>query len=110
MTVAETYETIIFKCADVLAQEELNFLNQRKEAYIKKTSERKPTKTQLKNEEIKKHITDSMTKGNIYTMADIQKGVGLESTQKTSALMSQLCNANLVKRDYVKGKVYFTKA
>jgi DNA-binding transcriptional regulator GbsR (MarR family) len=45
-----------------------------------------------------------------YTISEIQKMVGLDSNQKTSALVRQLKVEDLVVRTEVKGKAYFTKA
>ena len=51
-----------------------------------------------------------MVEGKPYTITEIQKAMGLESNQKTSALVRQLKEAHLVVRTEEKGKAYFTKA
>ena len=51
-----------------------------------------------------------MEKGKAYTVTEIQKGVGIESNQKTSALVRQLKDDKLVIRSCEKGKAYFRKA
>jgi DNA-binding transcriptional regulator GbsR (MarR family) len=51
-----------------------------------------------------------MKPDNFYTVTDIMKMVGLESNQKTSALVRQLKEAGLVIRSESKGKAYFKKA
>ena len=110
MTIVEQYETIVAKCEGVLSESELAFLRERAELHAKKNATRKPTKAQAENEGIKTAILDFMVEGQAYTVTDIQKGVGLESNQKASALIRQLKEADLVVRNEVKGKAYFTKA
>ena len=110
MTIVEQYEAIIGKVEGVLSKEEIDFLKDRAELHAKKNASRKPTKAQSENEDIKTAILDFMVKGQVYTVTEIQKAVGLESNQKTSALVRQLRLAHLVVRTEEKGKAYFTKA
>jgi hypothetical protein len=110
MTIVEQYEAIIGKVEGVLSKEEIDFLKDRAELHAKKNASRKPTKAQNENEGIKTAILDFMVEGQAYTITEIQKGVGLETNQKTSALVRQLKEAGLVVRNEVKGKAYFTKA
>ena len=110
MTIEKQYEAIIAKCEGVLSESELAFLTERKELHAKKNATRKPTKAQTENEAIKAQILAFMEVGKSYTVSEIQKGVGLESNQKASALVRQLKEADLVVRSEVKGKAYFTKA
>ena len=110
MTIVEQYEAIIAKAKGVLSAEEVAFLEERAEMHAKKNANRKPTKAQAENEGIKAKILDFMAEGKAYTVTDIQKGVGLESNQKASALVRQLKEADLVVRTEEKGKAYFTKA
>lgn len=110
MTIAKQYEVIIAKAKGILSDEEIKFLNERKELHEKKNASRKPTKAQAENEGIKDNILDFMEVNKSYTISEIQKGVGLETNQKTSALVRQLVIADLVKRTELKGKAYFTKA
>jgi predicted transcriptional regulator len=107
MTIAKMYEGIIAKVEGVLSQAEIDFLNERKEMHLKKNASRKPTKAQEENENIKASILDFMKDGKLYTITEIQKGVGLESNQKTSALVRQLKDKGLVIRSENKGKAYF---
>jgi hypothetical protein len=51
-----------------------------------------------------------MVEGKAYTITEIQKGVGIESNQKASALVRQLKVDELVIRSEEKGKAYFRKA
>ena len=110
MTIVEQYEAIIGKVEGVLSAEEIAFLVERKDMHSKKNASRKPTKAQAENEGIKTAILDFMVEGKSYTVTEIQKGVGLESNQKASALVRQLKEADLVVRKEEKGKAYFTKA
>jgi len=109
MTIVEQYNAIITKAKGVLSPEEIAFLEERAEMHSKKNANRKPTKVQAENEELKAKILDFMVEGKAYTITEIQKGVGLESNQKTSALVRQLKSEELVVRTEEKGKAYFTK-
>jgi hypothetical protein len=110
MTIVEQYEAIIGKVEGVLSKEEIDFLKDRAELHAKKNASRKPTKAQNENEVIKEGILDFMVEGQPYTISEIQKAMGLETNQKTSALVRQLKDAHLVVRTVEKGKAYFTKA
>lgn len=110
MTIVEMYEKVIEKAKGVLSEEEIKFLEERAEMHSKKNANRKPTKAQAENEEIKAKILEVMEVGKSYTVTDIQKAVGLESNQKASALIRQLKESDLVIRKEEKGKAYFTKA
>ena len=110
MTICEQYESIIAKVGGVLSESEIAFLKERAELHAKKNATRKPTKAQSENEGIKASILEFMESGKAYTVTDIQKGVGLESNQKASALVRQLKESELVVRTEEKGKAYFTKA
>ena len=101
----------------LLAMEEVNAnplyvekINALITAIDKKNANRKPTKAQAENEEIKAKILEFMEVGKSYTVTDIQKAVGLDSNQKASALIRQLKESELVIRKEEKGKAYFTKA
>lgn len=104
------YEKVIEKAKGVLSEEEIKFLEERAEMHSKKNANRKPTKAQAENEEIKVKILEVMESGKAYTVTEIQKAVGLESNQKASALVRQLKESDLVIRKEEKGKAYFTKA
>ena len=110
MTIVEMYEAIMGKCEGVLSKEELEFLESRKDLVAKKNATRKPTKAQEENEGIKAQILEFMSEETPYTITEIQKGVGIETNQKASALVRQLKDVGLVVRSEIKGKAYFTKA
>lgn len=110
ITISKQYENIIAKCEGVLTAEELAFLAERKALHEKKNASRKETKVQKENEGIKETILAFMTPNRAYTISEIQKGVGLETNQKTSALVRQLVLVGKVIRSENKGKAYFTLA
>ena len=110
MTIAKQYDNIIAKVQGVLTAEEIAFLEDRKAKHIAKSTSKKMTKTQIENEEIKKDILDFMKENTIYTCGQVEKGLGLSSTSKASALMTQLKNDGLVIRTVEKGVAYFKKA
>ena len=110
MTIVEQYNSIIGKVESILSPNEIAFLRERAELHAKKNASRKPTKAQTENEVLKEKILAFMENGKSYTISAIQKAVGLESNQKTSALVRQLKESNLVVRSESKGIAYFTKA
>ena len=110
MTIAKQYDNIIAKVQGVLTAEEIAFLEDRKAKHIAKNANKKMTKVQVENEEIKANILNAMEVSKAYTATEIQKLVGLESFNKASALVTQLKDAGLVIRSTNKGRAYFTKA
>ena len=110
MTIAKQYDNIITKAQGVLTAEEIAFLEDRKAKHIAKNGSKKMTKVQIENEEIKKDILNFMKENTIYTCGQVEKGLGLSSTSKASALMTQLKNDGLVIRTVEKGVAYFKKA
>lgn len=110
MTIVEMYGAIMEKGKGILSKEEIEFLQSRADLVAKKNATRKPTKAQSENEDIKAKILEVMEDGVSYTVTDIMKKVGLESNQKTSALVRQLKENDLVIRTESKGKAWFTKA
>ncbi len=110
MTIVEQYGAIVEKCKDILTAEEIEFLEGRAELVAKKNATRKPTKAQLENEGLKAKIVEFMEDETPYTVSEIQKGVGIETNQKASALIRQLKDEGSVIRTEIKGKAYFTKA
>ena len=84
-----------------------------KKAEYKPTGERKPTATQLANEDLKFSILDFMSDGSEYTIADLAQTVPcLEgvATQKITALMYALLGADKVTKRVEKRKAIFTIA
>ena len=75
--------------------------------------ERKPTKTQVANEGFKQVIVDNMEPGRLYTITELAKEMpfGEELTsQRVSALVTQLKKAGTVIRTEDKRKAYFSLA
>lgn len=70
----------------------------------------KPTATQLTNAVHKEKILEFLANGNKATVTQIMKAVGLESNQKTSALVRQLKEVGEIVRTEEKGVAYFCKA
>lgn len=110
MTIVEQYNAIIGKVEGILTDAEIAFLKERAKMHSKKNASRGMTATQKANEEIKAKILEVMEPAVAYSVGDIQKAMGIESNQKTSALLRQLKESGLVVRSEVKGKAYFTKA
>lgn len=66
----------------------------------------KPTKTQVANEAIKEQILAVLTT-EPATVGDIMKATGIESNQKTTALLTQLLKDEKVVRCVEKGKAHY---
>ena len=86
-------------------------------AQLEKRSERKgekkPTKTQVANEGFKAVIVENMEPGRLYTITELAKEMpfGEElSTQRVSALITQLKKAGTIIRTEDKRKAYFSLA
>lgn len=110
-TITELYNEIIVKALnqEPLTAEHIEFLQDRADMVANKNANRKPTKAQEENEKFKKQILEFMSDGVSRTATDIQKGVGMESNQKTSALLRQLILNNLISKTEIKGRSWFTK-
>lgn len=105
-----------FSLADALA-----FIDGRIEQVNKKnaagsTGDRKPTPKQIENEGVKARIVEFLrSKGASVPMADIMKGIGIESNQKVTALVSSMLTVRkgevnptgCIERTEVKGKAHF---
>lgn len=91
--------------------EEIAFIEHEIELLENKASGvKKPTKTQIENEELKNKIVEYLvSSGASLTIVEIQKALGLEeSNQKMSALLKQLHDSGLVAKVYDKRKPYFS--
>ena len=78
-----------------------------------KSGERKPTKTQVANEGFKKIILDNMEQGRLYTISELTKEMpfGEElSSQRVSAIVSQLKKSGEIVRTEDKRKAFFSLA
>ena len=91
-------------------EEKLVSMKAQLEKKSNKSGERKPTKTQLENENFKNIILDTMESNRLYTVTELAKEVpfGVElSNQRVSALVRQLKEAHKVERIEEKRKAYF---
>jgi hypothetical protein len=116
-TIIEMYEEI--KAVPGLSAEQIAFLDKRIEITQKKNAksadgERKPTKLQLENENIKVDIL-SVLGGfdKAVSINELQKAsadLANLSNQKITALLTQLLDDGKVVRSVVKGRAYFALA
>ena len=92
--------------------EMVKFIDHEIELLEKKNASKsaKPTATQIANESHKEKIMEFLGKNGKSTVTQIMKAIGLESNQKTSALVRQLKESGLVVRTEEKGVAYFGKA
>lgn len=81
-----------------------------KTSFEKKSTNKKPTANQVENEGIKTAILEYLADGKSRTATEIMKGIGLESIQRVSALLSQLVKAQKVVKTTDKKKSLFTIA
>lgn len=109
MTYVKALEVAIESVESVEVKEKLEAL---KVSIAKKNSaERKPTATQVANASLKEAILNGMEVGKAYTVTDLMKSIGALSelsNQRVSALVRQLVEANLVHREEIKRKAYFS--
>lgn len=95
-------------------EEDKAFIEHELELLAKKNSgEKKPTATQKENENIKAVIVEVLSDGVARTIGEICKSneaLADLSSQKVSALVRQLVNDEVVIREEVKRKAYFSIA
>lgn len=113
LTVVEMYDIIIAKVKNgvALSENEIEFLNERKDLVAKKNASRKPSANATANEGIKENILAEMEKGKAYTITDMIKSLPScadLTNQRVSAIVRQLKEGGLVNRKEEKGKAYFT--
>ena len=94
---------------EMTIEDAVAFITERKAMHTKKsTGERKPTAKQVENEGIKAQIVEVLTNAELpMSVADIMEGVGIDSNQRVTALLTQLAKADVVVRTEVKGKAYY---
>lgn len=92
----------------------VDFLTHERELLEKKSSNSGQTKTQKENEVIKEKIVETLRGLDRPVLITEIQGANAElanySNQKISALLTQLVNAEIVKREVDKKKAYFTLA
>lgn len=118
-TIVENFKDIIavLEANGLLTEDRKAFLEKRIEVTEKKNAskggEKKLSKEQIANEEIKSNILDEMEKGKSYTISDMLKSLTcceMLSQNKVNALVKQLKDEGKVIRTEAKGKAYFTLA
>lgn len=113
MTNVKAIAYVIENCE--VPQEVVEKLEKIKASFEKKASgERKPTKTQTENEGLKSAILEYMDENVLYSIGQLAKEVPAlikieASSQKVSALIKQLKDANLVERVEENRKAYFKR-
>ena len=116
MTIAKQYEVIIEKAKGILSDEEINFLNERKELHEKKNASRKPTKTQEANKVLAEGVLDFLASkpNQTFTVSELMKSVpcfanyeGELTHSKANAIVKMLKDNGLIVRTEDKGKAYF---
>lgn len=111
MTYVKALEIAIASLGEGEVVDKLNAL---KASIVKRNaSDRKPSKTQVLNANYKQDIIDYLKCGEKFTATEILNGVtsfeGL-SNQKIAALLAQLVDDNIVKRETIKRRSYFSLA
>lgn len=96
----------------ILDTETVEKLNALKASIAKRNaSDKKPTKTQKENEAIKAEIINFLSDNEKHTVSEIMAGVpSLTTNQKATALVSALVKAQVVNREEIKRKAYFSLA
>jgi Rieske Fe-S protein len=113
MTNAKALNYVIETFGEEMPTEVMEKLAKMKEQVEKKNSkDRKPTATQVENAELKDAILSVMVEtGKQYTIGDLMKEVpelaGL-TNQRVSAIVRQMKESQLVEREEIKRKAYFS--
>ena len=109
-----TYADALTFAIDNLGNEEVtNRLTELRASIIKRNAgDRQPTKTQKANEGLKSDIVSFIAYDDgKYTVTDLMLNVpSLEgaSNQKVAALVTQLCESDILKREEIKHRAYFS--
>lgn len=111
MTYAKALDYAINEISNAEIKEKLKALKVSIEK--KNSAERKPSKAQLANAELKEQILSAMKPDYSYTITDMIKSFDFLSefsTSKVSALVRQLIADGKVKREEIKRVAYFSLA
>ena len=109
LTYVSALEVAINAVADAEVREKLEAL--KVSIQKRNASDKKPTKTQKENEAIKAEIINFLSDGEKHTVSEIMVGVpSLTSNQKATSLVSALVKAEILKREEIKRKAYFSLA
>ncbi len=110
MTYVDALNVVLADLADGDVKEKLMAL--RESIQKRNAGDRKPTKTQVANEALKADIVSFIAHDNgKYTVTDLMLNVSSldgVSNQKVSALVTQLCEAEILKREEIKHRAYFS--
>ena len=109
-TQREMFNEIITFANEYGREDIATFAKERIAVLDKKSSAKKPTKTQEQNEALKVVIIDTLTTMGGGTVTDIMKAndeLGEFSNQKISSLLRQLVNDKLVNKTTEKNKSIF---
>lgn len=111
MTYVDAVNFALNVVADEAVKEKLTAL---RDSLVKRnTADRKPTKTQVANEGLKADILAFLADGEKHTVTEIMSGVpslAEASNQKVATLVTALVKAELVVREEIKRKAYFSLA
>lgn len=114
MTKREKYERLLAMTEVANDKISVEFIEHELELLAKKNSvDKKPTKAQEENIEIKNAIVEGMEDGRFYTITEMMKEIDAckeLSNQRVSALVRQLKQDGVVVRKEEKGKAYFSLA
>lgn len=114
MTKREKYERLLAMTEVANDKISVDFIEHELELLAKKNStDKKPTKAQEENIEIKNAIVEGMEDGRFYTITEMMKEIDAckeLSNQRVSALVRQLKQDGVVVRKEEKGKAYFSLA
>jgi DNA-binding phage protein len=108
------YFTEIMETYD-LSAEHKEFIEKRLSALDKKTTDRKPTATQIANENLANAVYEQMAPNTLYTVSQMMKAIpafaeidGL-SQSKANSIVKKLKDSGRVARTESKGVAYFEK-
>jgi len=111
MTYVDAVNFALNVVADEAVKEKLTAL---RDSLVKRnTADRKPTKTQVANEGLKADILAFLADDEKHTVTEIMSGVpslAEASNQKVATLVTALVKAELVTREEIKRKAYFSLA
>lgn len=109
-TNAQKYQEVIdlAKANEPITNELIEFLQDRMEKDLNRNANRKPTKRQLENEELKTKILEHLILvDEPQTATNIQKDLGFDTSQKVTALLKQMVDEGKINRKEEKGKALF---
>lgn len=103
--------TFDFTCDDFSNDEIREKLSDMLASLEAKKSSNKPTKNQQENETFKADIANLLSDGKARTVSEIMQEIFGDkelSNQRVSAILRLMIIANQAKKEYVKGKAYFS--